>query len=193
VKAGTHATGGKFSNLHDRANRVGTPVSQGKTLNKSLQKVLDSKQKTSKNKSFRTDKVNEKMHNYMKNNFFLKSSYNNPLSGYIHENSKSKTTKNIKNYTNIDIREQHHHNERDQMNSLNMDDAHRGILNEKLASGIKFGVLLQIEELLNKIVVTTQKGFEIYDYIKEYVDIVQEENFEIYYVSLILAKLYRNR
>lgn len=70
VKATSHAIGGKFSNLHDRANRIGTPVSQGKTLNKSLQKVLDSKQKTSKNKSFRTDKVNEKMHNYMKNNFF---------------------------------------------------------------------------------------------------------------------------
>lgn len=36
--------------------------------------------------------------------------------------------------------------------------------------------------------VTTQKGFEIYDYIKEYVDIVQEENFEIYYEPIKVSR-----
>ena len=71
--------------------------------------------------------------------------------------------------------------------SLNMDDKH-GIQNEKLASGIKFNNLLQIEEIQGKIVHTTQKEFEIYDYIKEYVDIVQEESFEIFYEPIKVQK-----
>lgn len=170
-------------------NRTGTPVSQGKVLNKSLQKVLDSKHKNVRNKSFRTDKISEKMNNYMKNNFFLKSSYNQQSAGYVQpESSKNHTAKNQKhnnkNYTSTDIRQgsDHHHDKDHMQHSMNQDDKH-SIQNEKLAYGIKFNILLQIEELLNKIVLTTQKEFEIYDYIKEYVDIVQEENFEIYYVT----------
>lgn len=182
TKQSAQTQGSKFSNI-DRMNRTGTPISQGKAQNKSLQKVYDSKQKNSRNKSFRTDKVATKINNYMKNNFFLKSSYNNTQpGGFMHENSKLKgnTKPNIKNLTNIDIRQQQETIEKNLINSLNMEDKQVMII-DKLASGIKFNILLQIEDILNKIVHTTQKDFEIYDYIKEYVDIVQEENFEIYY------------
>lgn len=145
-----HINASKVSNLTNN-NRAGTPLSQGRIMNKSLQKVMDpSKGNNKKNKSFRNEKiVMEKINNnYMKNNFFLKSGYNQQqIFNDNSQNSKSNNKKGAnKNYTNLDIRDQNNlygnmQSDKDQhINSLNMDE-HKSILNEKMASNIKFTVL----------------------------------------------------
>lgn len=134
-----------------------------------------------KNKSFRNEKVAE----YIKNNFFVKGSYFKNGNPYQTNTSANKTNK-LKDEL---IR---------QMNKANMSTPEANNLAEKQseamidkedAATLTIELLLYVENRLNTIAQTMEKDFEIYDPIKEYVDVVQEHSFSEFFSNIKCSKI----
>lgn len=156
--------------------RSNLPSSMLKALKHNIQDV--NQLGSAKNKSFKSDKISD----YLRNNFFLKNS--GVMSKEMADGGISKAVSN--NRTTDSILKQLQRN--------NMTSVERGnktisktsldIISEKDAAKLNIEDLTFIEKKLNSIATTMNKDFEIYDQIKEYVDIIQEENFGEFYEHL---------
>ena len=128
-----------------------------------------------KNKSFRTEKL---QHDYLKNNFFLKNNF--LKNSTPKEGTRNATSKNARIAEEI-----MKHISRTQLNEsdtakrlLRKDEV---VVTEEDAGKLKIEQMTFIEKKLHNIALTIGKDFEIYDQIKEYVDIVQEENYSEFF------------
>lgn len=130
-------------------------------------------------KSFR----NNKMAEYIKNNFFLKTNYKG--AGKMNEPSPKASSKNKSS-------EGHSRSK-----ALNQTDGNAGsqnwkseeVISEADAFNMNLEDILYIEKRLNSIQEIIEKDFEIYDQVKEYVDIVQEQNYAVFFAPIKVAKL----
>ena len=123
-----------------------------------------------RNKSFRTDKMND----FMKNNFFVMNKYfGNQPSSYASAKAglKNKTSDEVIKHL--------------QRTNANASEAGPTLMiSEDDAGKLNLEDLTFIEKRLNGIVHIMESDFEIYDLIKEYVDIVQEENFSDFFTII---------
>ena len=136
-----------------------------------------------KNKSFRTEKLHQE---YLKNNFFLKSNF--LKNSTPKEGTRTATSKN----TRITEEIMKHINR----TQLNESDAAKRLLrkedptiSEDDAGKLKIEQMTFIEKKLHNIALSIGKDFEIYDQIKEYVDIVQEENYSEFFTVIKNLKI----
>ena len=139
-----------------------------------------------KNKSFRADRLAD----YAKNNFFLKKNY-------FHTNDKAvdtvnKNSSSIKNKTSDAVLR---HMNRVTTNSSDVGVTKGGVsvssemINEDEAGNLNIEDIIFVEKRLNSIALIMEQDFEIYDQIKEYVDIVQEESFTEFFACLKSPKI----
>lgn len=166
------------------ARKVQTPTEGRSHLPSSMLKALKQNMQegyqlgSAKNKSFRSDKVVD----YLRNNFFLKNSgvvgKDKSDQGSNKLVSKNKTTDGVlKQLQRANIGSA----ERDKKASVKTNVE---MLSEKDAGKLNIEDLTFVEKKLNTIANTMSKDFEIYDQIKEYVDIIQEESFSEFFDHL---------
>ena len=149
------------------------------------QRINSSQVMNRKKKEYNKDQ--DSVVNYIKNNFFLKGNYNLSNSRDGNKSNKSHSRNKQKNQTHEGIN-------KNRMSSLQKKSKKnpassyqeekkkpRFYIDESILRKMNFENLLKIETILNKICSTVKKDFEIYDHIKEYVDIVQEEEFDEFY------------
>lgn len=161
-----------------------------------------SKQKTSKNhKGYKGSQHQSK--NQKNNNFFLRSNYNNlrssghskgigTSSGII----KHSPTPHSQLMSNSSAGLNGRGGSRKEKSRHLADSYHaeksrksQSYVTEEQISNIDFGRLLKVETILYRIRGLSQKEFEIYDLVKEYVDIVQEEEFSLFYETIRQSKI----
>lgn len=164
--------------------RVQTPTEAKPNITSAMLKALKKNMNdnvqigSSKNKSFRTDKVAD----YIKNNFFVKHNFvtakEKAESAGQKNSPKNRTTDAIlkqlqkTNVTSFDVEPK--------ASAKCLTD----MISEEDAGNLNIEDLTFIEKKLNTIAHIMQSDFEIYDQIKEYVDIVQEESFSDFYDPL---------
>lgn len=136
-----------------------------------------------KNKSFRTEKLQQE---YLKNNFFLKNNF--LKNATPKEGTRTATSKNARITEEI-----MKHINRTQLNES--DTAKRLLrkdevaITEEDAGKLKIEQMTFVEKKLHNIALSIGKDFEIYDQIKEYVDIVQEENYSEFFTAIKNLKI----
>lgn len=149
----------------------------------------------SKNKSFRGDKLAD----FTKNNFFVKNNYFHPRDSKASADPGQKSTSNIKNKTTDGVLRQAglSTSERGDKPISKMpfptndlaDYKSSEMIAEDDAGNLNIEDMTFVEKKLNVINSIMENDFEIYDQVKEYVDIVQEESFSEFFTVLKNTKV----
>lgn len=164
--------------------RVQTPTGQKQNITtvmlKALKKNLNDNVQAvnTKKKSFRTDKVAD----YIKNNFFVKQNFASAKDKAEPQSQKSSPKGKASEIAFKQMQKS---------NVSNFDTENKvsvkgpgDMISEEVAGNLKIEDMTFIEKKLNAIAKIMENDFEIYDQIKEYVDIVQEEDFAEFYEHL---------
>lgn len=187
---GKNKLSSKFSSI-----KSGKGVYSGsKSTKHSSSKVIDLKFQKKKQRSgnYHEAPQGENVANYLKNNFFLKNNYRKLMKNAPRNRSSSRA-KIRGNYT-----AQPGNKDKTTKEKLVADSYSRvkqqkkkkiNYVSEKKLKKLDFKNLLKVESILNKISTIVKSDFEIYDHVKTYVDVVQEEEFSDFYTSIKQIKV----
>jgi len=148
--------------------------------NSKISRNGESKSKISKGKSNKASKIGAKsLAKYSKANFFLKNNYMRST-----PSSKLKA----RNLTGDQLKIE---TEQMLVDSYHPDKAKKKVvyISDEQAQNFEPDRILAVEEILHKINLVLEQEFEIYDLIKEYVDIVQELEFGELYLPIKQSKV----
>ena len=150
---------------------------------------------SSKQKSFRKEKLNE----YLRNNFFVKNNYFGLKDA---QHAPLPTTTSLAEQRSAQSPQQRSKNESktSETGAAFLKSALQNRLNKSSSSGetmiseadagrLRIEDVTFVEKRLHLLATIMEEDLEIYDEIKEYVDVVQEEDFECFYAHLRQAEV----